>query len=78
MNMMTMNRSTAVETERLTLRRFRKGDLCDLYEYLSDPYVVAFEPYKPMTMEAVRENLAWRISTEEMIAEELKSTAKLI
>ena len=76
--MMTMNPSTAVETERLILRRFREADLADLYAYLSNPRVVAFEPYEPMTLEQVRENLAWRISTEEMIAVELKATGKLI
>ena len=67
-----------METERLVLRRFQESDFADLHEYLSDPRVVAFEPYKPMTMEEARENLAWRISTEEMIAVELKSTGKLI
>ena len=36
-----------VETKRLILRRFRESDLQDLHEYLSDPEVVAFEPYKP-------------------------------
>ena len=69
---------TNASTDRLILRRFRKDDLSDLHAYLSDPQVVAFEPYKPMTMEEVRENLAWRISTDEMIAVELKSTGKLI
>ena len=78
LRMTTMKPSTAVETERLILRRFREGDLQDLYEYLSDPRVVAFEPYKPMTLEQVRENLAWRVSTEEMIAVERKTTGKLI
>ena len=67
-----------VETKRLILRRFRESDLQDLHEYLSDPEVVAFEPYKPQTLEEVRGNLAWRISTEEMIAVELKETGKLI
>ena len=33
------------ETNRLILRRYRESDLQDLYEYLSDPEVVAFEPY---------------------------------
>ena len=70
--------SAFVETKRLILRRFRESDLQDLHEYLSDPEVVAFEPYKPQTLEEVRENLAWRISTEEMIAVELKETGKLI
>ncbi len=66
------------ETERLILRRFAEGDLFDLHEYLSDPIVVQFEPYKPMSLEEVRENLKWRASTEEMIAVELKSDHKLI
>ena len=67
-----------METERLILRRFEARDLDDFLEYLSDPEVVAFEPYGPMSLEAVRENLAWRISTEEMIAVELRATGKLI
>lgn len=75
---MTTKAFMPVETERLILRRFRKSDLQELYEYLSDSKVVAYEPYKPMTMEEVKENLAWRISTEEMIAVELKTTGKLI
>ena len=32
------------ETGRLILRRYRENDLQDLYEYLSDPEVVAYEP----------------------------------
>ncbi|MDY5868983.1 MAG: GNAT family N-acetyltransferase, partial [Lachnospiraceae bacterium] len=59
------------QTERLILRRYRESDLQDLYEYLSIPSVVEFEPHKPMTMEEVQGNLTWRISTEEMIAVEL-------
>ena len=70
--------SVFVETERLILRCFRESDLQDLHEYLSAPHVVAFEPYKPQSLEEVRENLAWRISTNEMIAVELKETGKLI
>ena len=57
--------SASVETNQLILRRFREGDLQDLHEYLSDPEVVAFEPYKPQTREEVWEDLAWRITTEE-------------
>lgn len=67
-----------LETERLILRRYEEEDLEDLYEYLSDSKVVEFEPYKPMTMEEVRGNLAWRISTNEMIAVELKESGKMI
>lgn len=66
------------ETERLILRRYKEEDLQDLYEYLSNSKVVEFEPYKPMTMEEVKGNLEWRISTDEMIAVELKETGKMI
>ena len=66
------------ETERLILRRYQPGDLQDLFEYLSDERVVEFEPYKPMTLEEARDNLAWRISTDEMIAVELRQTHKMI
>lgn len=67
-----------METERLVLRRFCQEDLQDLFEYLSDEEVVKFEPYHAMDINAVRENLNWRISTDEMIAVELKSGGKMI
>lgn len=67
-----------MEAQRLILRKYREDDLQDLYEYLSDPEVVAYEPYRPMDMEETKENLAWRISTEEMIAVELKDSGKMI
>ena len=57
------------ETERLVLRRYEKEDLQDLFEYLSDEEVVKYEPYKPLTFDETRENLAWRIGTGEMIAD---------
>lgn len=66
------------ETERLILRRYTENDLQDLYEYLSNPRVVQYEPYKPMNIEETKSNLAWRISTEEMVAVELKSNHKMI
>lgn len=67
-----------IETNRLILRRYTEDDLDDLYEYLSDPVVVQYEPYKAMTKEEATENLRWRISTEEMIAVELKENHKMI
>lgn len=67
-----------IETNRLILRRYCKEDLQDLYEYLSDEEVVKYEPYKPMNMDEVKENLDWRISTDEMIAVELKNSRKMI
>ena len=67
-----------MKTERLILRRFRMEDLDDLYEYLSDPEAVRFEPYPPQTLRETEQNLKWRISTDEMIAVELRETGKLI
>ncbi|MDE7292182.1 MAG: GNAT family N-acetyltransferase [Treponemataceae bacterium] len=66
------------ETERLILRRYKKEDLQDLFEYLSDAKVVEYEPYKPMTFSEAKENLEWRIGTDEMVAVELKDSRKMI
>ena len=71
-------RAIITESDRLVLRRYVESDVNDLYEYLSDVEVVEFEPYKPMTMEEVKENLKWRISTDEMVAVELKTEHKMI
>lgn len=73
-----LDKNEILETERLILRRYCKEDLQDLYEYLSDEEVVRHEPYKPMKMNEVEENLDWRISTDEMIAVELKENHKMI
>lgn len=66
------------ETERLILRRYKKEDLQDLFEYLSDAEVVKYEPHKPLTLDETKETLAWRMGTEEMVAVELKCSHKLI
>lgn len=66
------------ETERLILRRYKKEDVQDLFEYLSDEEVVKYEPYKPQTLDETKENLEWRIGTDEMIAVELKHSHKMI
>lgn len=33
------------ESERLILRRYKKEDIQDLFEYLSDKEVLKYEPY---------------------------------
>lgn len=68
----------AIETKRLLLRKYNENDLQDLYEYLSDPDVVRYEPYQPYTLEQTKENLDWRINSDEMIAVELKENQKMI
>ncbi|RAZ95377.1 N-acetyltransferase, partial [Klebsiella oxytoca] len=45
---------------------------------LSDKEVVKYEPYKPLSFDEAKENLKWRISTDEMIAVELKKSHKMI
>ena len=72
------NKIIIAETERLILRRYIEEDLQDLFEYLSDKEVVKYEPYKPLTHDETKENLKWRIGTEEMIAVELKNSRKMI
>ena len=67
-----------IETDRLILRRFSEKDFLDFFEYLSDPEVVKFEPYRPMTLDEVRDELNRRIASDEMVAVELKSSGKLI
>ena len=73
-----MEQTVIAETPRLILRRYRESDLLDLHEYLSNPNVVKFEPYRPMTLEETEDNLRWRISTDEMIAVERKTDHKMI
>ena len=72
------DRTIIAETGRLILRRYRKEDLQDLFEYLSDEQTVAFEPYKAMSLAETEENLAWRVGTDEMIAVARKDSHKMI
>ena len=72
------NKIIIAETKRLILRKYQQEDLQDLYEYLSDREVVEYEPYKPLTFDETKENLKWRIGTDEMIAVELKQSRKMI
>lgn len=37
-----------MHTDRLLIRRFTEDDWPDIYEYLSDPQVVKYEPYLPL------------------------------
>ena len=57
------HREILEETERLILRRYVEEDLEDLLEYLSDGEVVKYEPYRPMTPEEAKKDLAWRLGT---------------
>lgn len=66
------------ETERIVLRRFCKSDLNDLYDMLSDPETVKFEPYSPMNMQEVNDSLCLRIGSDEFAAVECKADGRMI
>ena len=67
-----------IETKRLRLRPFQGKELEDLFQYLSDPEVVRFEPYQAMSLEEARAELDRRICWDEMMAVELKDTGRVI
>ncbi|OOM81048.1 hypothetical protein CLPUN_12080 [Clostridium puniceum] len=67
-----------LETERLIVRGFKKGDWKDLYEYFGDEEVLKFEPYKPFLVEKCKEEAIRRITDPSFLAVCLKDTNKLI
>ncbi len=73
-----INRIKPIETSRLSIRRFKEGDGEDLFEYLSDPQVVAFEPYDPYTREQAIEEAKNRSGMECFYAVCLKDNGKVI
>lgn len=67
-----------IETRRLTLRRFAAGDWPDLYEYLSQPETVRYEPYDPFDETQARAEAARRAGDEAFWAVCLRETGKVI
>lgn len=66
-----------LSTERLIIRRFSENDGEDLYEYLSSPKVLEFEPFKPFTKDEAYSEAKRRESDEKFLAICLKN-GKLI
>ncbi|WP_082238640.1 GNAT family N-acetyltransferase [Niameybacter massiliensis] len=64
--------------ERVYIRRFRKEDWKDLYDYLSDPEVVKFEPYDIFFEEEAKEEASKRAQHKSFYAVCLKENDKLI
>lgn len=62
-----------IETERLVIRYFNENDGNDLYEYLSRPEVVKFEPYPPLTYRKAVEEARRRKDDHRFYAVSLKS-----
>ena len=65
-------------TERLILRPFKKEDLDDLFAYLSDATVLAYEPYDTITYEACKSELESRIHDKRFLAVVLIEGGKVI
>ena len=67
-----------IETERLILRPFQKGDAEDLYEYLHEPMVHCFASMRLKSLDEAREEVAKRVKeTEYLFAIVLKETVRL-
>lgn len=67
-----------METQRLMMRPFALGDEEAVYEYLSDPEVIHFEPYGVQTFEQVKKIVAERMEDAAFWAVCLADTKKLI
>lgn len=71
-------RMCIMETARLTIRKFLPDDGQDLYEYLSQPEVVKYEPYRVFTREQAIQEAVNRSKNPDFWAVCLKDTKKLI
>lgn len=67
-----------METERLLIRLFQATDGPALYAYLSDPEVVRFEPYEPLTREMAEKEAVGRGNNPAFWAICLRDTGELI
>ncbi|GKX66571.1 GNAT family N-acetyltransferase [Inconstantimicrobium mannanitabidum] len=65
-------------SERLIIRRFKKEDWQDLFEYLSDEEVVKFEPYDIYSEQQAKEEAVNRSNNECFYAVCLKESGKVI
>ena len=73
-----MKRVEELVTRRLLLRPFRAADLQDLYDCLSDPEVVRFEPYPPATWAKAEAALCERMAGGDMLAVERREDGRVI
>jgi RimJ/RimL family protein N-acetyltransferase len=67
-----------IETKRLIIRPFLPEDSDDLFEYLSDPQVVLYEPYEVYSKEDCKKEALRRSTNSAFLAVCLKETQKLI
>jgi RimJ/RimL family protein N-acetyltransferase len=69
---------TAFETMRLVIRRFHLEDWRDVYEYLSQPETVYYEPYEPFSPDQAKQEALRRSTGESFYAVCLKKSGKVI
>jgi Acetyltransferases, including N-acetylases of ribosomal proteins len=70
--------STELTTQRLYIRRLTEQDWTGAFEYLSDPEVVRYEPYSPLTRQECREFAAYAGKTGNFWAILLAESEQLI
>lgn len=78
MSSSTQNERTVLQTKRLLLRALSAEDLADFHEIMSDPDVVRFEPYSPMTLGESERELGSRAGNPEFIGIVDSESGKLI
>lgn len=67
-----------IMTEQLTIRRFKVKDGKDLYDYLSDPKVLRFEPYGVFTEDQAKDEAIRRSTYPSFYAVCLRENDRLI
>lgn len=67
-----------LETERLILRPYAQEDLDGFYACVSDPEVVRYEPYRPMSPGEARQALIARLDSGEFWALERKADGQYV
>lgn len=78
MEKQNMDLNITIETTDLILRRFTEEDWKDLYEYLSNPVVVEYEPYEVYSQEECVVEAKRRSLDKNFFAVVLKSENKVI
>ncbi|MDD3339508.1 MAG: GNAT family N-acetyltransferase [Lachnospiraceae bacterium] len=66
-----------MDTGRLQIRKFTQNDLAAIYEYLSDPEVVKYEPYPPLSQEQCGKYLSQMADSKDFWAVCLRGSGKL-
>ena len=66
------------ETDRLIIRKFKEEDVFDLFNYLSKPEVVKYEPYNIYNLEAAKKEAIRRSNDNAFLGVVLKENDVLI